>query len=762
MTQTSTIRKVSKLESVPFKVFEPLFYISLFIFPLLLGAVNLWSFAIGAVFLCGAFSVYWFSQLSDGRLVPRTQLDTGITVYLIFFLLSLVFSKIHYFSWIELYKLIVVLCAFLATRYLCRQRLQVYRLSKCLVFLGALYSMIGLLQFVGGLPKDWWNRSYFLSSVYVNHNHFAGLLNLILPISLGFVFAERDASKRALFLFLSVLMGVALVFTLSRGALVSFCVSMVFMILVLRKKRLVFGGVMPWVLFVGLVAGAVLIFGTASLEQRVGDIQRMTAEEQMSLKVRWFTWQGTLPMIRHFFWLGSGPGTFAHLFLQFRPVTLFSWRPVYALNDLLQLFAECGIFTFLAATYLTVIFFRKGLGIIRMDDSRLRIGVGSGILAGVLGLLVHGLFNFNFHIPANWLLSSVAAGLLFSMDENRFYDSEKLSGALKTLISLILLGVFVASFYLGVSHYHFWEAKALLADKQRRAALEVVQKSLQLNPYDAESYYLRGLIRLLEKDKASIEDFDEAIRRNRYEPVYDMAKARALGSLFSKMSPSELVAVFKKGIDKDPNNQELAFMTARDTFSGSAQPSSALREQAWEMLEQRQETLNGLVAFLEKKDLWQYHRKYYLKLLAVHPDVDKTGDEDLWKAVPDFSYNLSDFSSLNDQPVSHEEFFFRNGELFKKINISNPSVQITLSMKGSAVNGVWPVLYVKIDGKLVDEYYVNSKVYKKYRTKLTVAPGAHVLSLQYANDLCVGNLPSQDRNVWIQKIELQSAEVLHA
>ena len=94
----------------------------------------------------------------------------------------------------------------------------------------------------------------------------------------------------------------------------------------------------------------------------------------------------------------------------------------------------------------------------------------------------------------------------------------------------------------------------------------------------------------------------------------------------------------------------------------------------------------------------------------------------------------------------------RNGEITKNINTHKPLVKLVLRAKGNSVKNGYPTLYVKIDGRIVDEYYVNSKAYKNFYTDLKLAPGEHVLGLKYVNDLCVGKLPSEDRNVWIQKV----------
>lgn len=766
------------------RIFEFFFLTSLAVFPLFFGGVNLWGFSFGAALLCGAFAVYWFRHPLSSAGILRTDLDGWVAAYVGFFLLSLAFSKIPYFSWVELFKLAVVLCAFLATRYLCCERTQIYRLTEWFVFLGGLLSAIGLLQFVGGLQHDWWSRSHLLSSTYVNHNHFAGFLVLILPIAFGLVIAERDRSKKVFFIFLTTLMGVAFVFALSRGALVALGVSAVWMMWVLKKRALVSSAVAPFAVFLALVVCAVVVFGTESITQRVEDIRMMNQEEELSLKFRWLTWLGTLPMIRHFLWFGSGPGTFEHLFLAFRPADAFSMRPVYAHNDYLHLLAECGIFAYLAMAGLIITFFRKGLRIIRRDDSRLRIGVGSGILAGALGFLTHALFDFNFHIPANWLLLTVAAGLLFSMDEDRFYASKKLSLSLKVLISSVLLAALGAAFYLGISDYAFWEAKSLLKEHDRKGALAAVEKSLRMNPFSAESHYLKGFIRSSEKAPQAAKDLDEAIRLNGYEPVYDLARARALAPLLAG-SPTELLRPFQSALAKDPNNAVLAFTVAREILARDSARGPFLREAAEKILEKTVEldpsfsekvfqilwrhkknipkifafyerspkSLAGLVAFLEGQDLWRHHRKYHLKLLGIDPDADKQKtSDDLWRSQPSEVFALKDFSHPGPEAVNTGEFFFSNGELIKKVNIYNPLERLVLRAKGSPAKNVFPVLYVKIDGKIVDEYYINSKVFKNYYTDLKLSPGPHLLSLEYVNDVKNKGLTGEDRNVWIQKV----------
>ena len=190
-------------------------------------------------------------------------------------------------------------------------------------------------------------------------------------------------------------------------------------------------------------------------------------------------------------------------------------------------------------------------------------------------------------------------------------------------------------------------------------------------------------------------------------------------------------------------------MAARETLGPG-------REQVWRMLEQRPETLAGLVTFLETRGLWQYHRKYYLKLTGTDPDaIKRRSPADLWNHLPDDTFSLKDFSQTGGgRPAVKGDYLFTNGEVTRKINVHGALTRLVLRAKASPAKNVYPVMYVKIDGQVVDEYYMDSKGYKNYYTDMKLTPGTHLLGLQYVNDLSVGG---NDRNVGIQRVELRHA-----
>ena len=198
-------------------------------------------------------------------------------------------------------------------------------------------------------------------------------------------------------------------------------------------------------------------------------------------------------------------------------------------------------------------------------------------------------------------------------------------------------------------------------------------------------------------------------------------------------------------------------MAAKEAFGRARVKYSSLHEIAGKMFGERKETLAGLVAYLENEGLWQYHRKYHLKLLGVDPDAaKKRAPADLGPSAPEAVFFLKDFVPGDQEAMTAGELLFKSGELSKNIYIRNPLVMIVLHAKGSSARNVYPVIYVKIDGKIVDEYYVNSREYKDYTTVLELSTGEYFLTLEYANDLAIGKPVIEDRNVWIQRVELRN------
>jgi len=86
----------------------------------------------------------------------------------------------------------------------------------------------------------------------------------------------------------------------------------------------------------------------------------------------------------------------------------------HAHDDLLQLGAEGGVLALVLLAVVLVALARAAARCLRDTTDPVATGAAFGISA----LLLHGLVDFNFHIPANAALAAVLSGILFGATWN--------------------------------------------------------------------------------------------------------------------------------------------------------------------------------------------------------------------------------------------------------------------------------------------------------------------------------------------------------
>jgi O-antigen ligase len=121
----------------------------------------------------------------------------------------------------------------------------------------------------------------------------------------------------------------------------------------------------------------------------------------------------TLRMIASFPAAGCGFGAFTWVFPTFSSPEV-RLHYAHAHNDLLQLGAEGGLAALVLLVTLLVALYRSCLPAFRGALDPLATGAAFGLAA----LLVHGLVDFNFHIPANAAMAAVLAGVVFGASCN--------------------------------------------------------------------------------------------------------------------------------------------------------------------------------------------------------------------------------------------------------------------------------------------------------------------------------------------------------
>ena len=264
------------------------------------------------------------------------------------------------------------------------------------------------------------------TGTYVNKNHFAALMAMALPMLLARWALEvlpvirrgeklrehpRNAdlrlAVRILFSAGVVIVVLALLLTRSRAGIACGLVA-----LAMASAMLVWnaGSVQAKVLLIVLAASALLLgsyVGLTSVLERFGP-----DEVSLAYASRVQLAGATLRAALDFLPLGSGLGTFADVFHRYQPDRITGFID-HAHNDYAEAFLELGVAAVAAILLLALAYVARWRDLLRARRSRslgfLQISAGLGVLA----LMLHGIFDFNFHIPANAIYFSFLAGVFF-------------------------------------------------------------------------------------------------------------------------------------------------------------------------------------------------------------------------------------------------------------------------------------------------------------------------------------------------------------
>ncbi|MCL5023287.1 MAG: O-antigen ligase family protein [Nitrospirae bacterium] len=402
---------------------------------LLFGAVEPWSLALVAILASYAFISFAFSaRKPDGLFREERALGLSLGAVLLYPLFQLLplpvaaLDLVHRtfgsvitiapdhvpaFHSISLYpfatetafaRLLIYVMVFSVAAFGTGDTRRAYLLMKALAVFGFSLALFGVIQHATWNGKIYWFRELTQGGTpfgpFVNRNHFAGFIGMIIPLSLGVAFRSRTMEDRVLYGFFALVMAIGLFFSLSRGGIVSFFGGLlVFSFLSLTKGKSK-KWLIPVFVFAVVLAVYLLFLGISPVLERF-------AKTEVSGEQRLAAWQGTLAAFRDFPLFGSGLGTFQHIFKVYQPDGLYSLYD-HAHNDYLELLLEAGLFgTVLAAL---AMFFMLRV-IVNIEWTGRNLYTGAALLASITTIAIHSLVDFNLHIPSNAILFSLILGL---------------------------------------------------------------------------------------------------------------------------------------------------------------------------------------------------------------------------------------------------------------------------------------------------------------------------------------------------------------
>ncbi len=297
------------------------------------------------------------------------------------------------------------------------------------------------------VPLDWEgpHLAFALRATgpFVNPDHFANYLAMILPLALVAALLRVDLVPRAwaspvrmASMAIAFVLLCAIVLSLSRGGWISTAFSVGALVAMFfaqsEHRRAAFARhadirTLRWVALaaVGLFVFALMLIGPQG--RSLTDVRLAeTVSTGLSLSERGMLYRGTLPMIRDFPLFGVGMGAWGELFTRYVSPP---WSPFFYYrqthNDYLQFVAESGLIALLALGWL----FWRLLGRIgaamRSGDPR-KWPLLAAVVAAVIATALHELVDFNLHVPANAVLFAVLLGLGLRLATPASSDSDEL------------------------------------------------------------------------------------------------------------------------------------------------------------------------------------------------------------------------------------------------------------------------------------------------------------------------------------------------
>ncbi len=287
---------------------------------------------------------------------------------------------------------------------------QSLRQTNSLKSLGALVSAYGtsiaIFAMLQGLTPNgrlYWLRTPrfggWIYGPYVNHNHYAGLMEMLFPVPLAVAFSARATrGNRFLGGLSAMIMASTILLSGSRGGMAALAAQLVLLgVLFYQRKRSTPRCAI--LALAALVVGLVVWVGGADLTTRLGTFPQETRLE-LSGGTRINIDRDTLRMFVKKPILGWGLGTFGDVYPQYRsfPTNLILDQ---AHNDYLQLLVETGTVGFLTMLWFLYLVYRTAIIRLRTRAESADATLAAVAIVGITGILIHGLVDFNLQIPAN-------------------------------------------------------------------------------------------------------------------------------------------------------------------------------------------------------------------------------------------------------------------------------------------------------------------------------------------------------------------------
>lgn len=378
------------------------------------GAVEVWAESILEIGTAFLFLLWTFLLFRDPEIEIRRQpLNWPLLGILAAGAAQLIFhgTVSTYLTWAELLRVTAYfLILFLCTQAF-REKAELRVLVWFLVAFGFLVGLFAIIQFFTSNGKIYWVRELAAGGApfgpFVNRNHFAGFLELTAPLGLSLLVLRGTRKEQVPLVGLFVMVSVGSLFlSASRGGIAVFLCELVLLAGMAWLARS--GNVRLGAVALVLLAACALVawLGAGEMMQRFAQVRTGEVTANRRVEIVKDTWR----IFRDHPWKGTGLGTFVAVFPKYE--SYYDGKVVdHAHNDFMETISDLGIPGAICGLAFLIILAGGAFSKILEHQSSFSLAFHIGAFVACCGLLVHGLVDFNLHIPGNAFLFVVQAYL---------------------------------------------------------------------------------------------------------------------------------------------------------------------------------------------------------------------------------------------------------------------------------------------------------------------------------------------------------------
>jgi O-antigen ligase len=515
------------------------------------------------VLIFGVFAVA-LSVLLGGRVVQKVRLNWAVglfSLYVLLFLISLLASRVPGYGLSEFFTVfgLRILSMLIVAGALTKEDLPILKWGGSVVLLLSL--LIGTGAYIL-FPFDRFTGPFMNFGAFyeVYPNDYASFLLIMLPFLFYYVLKERNAKARRFFIVLAGFSFAAFALTLSRGALLSFTVALIIILLLRRLfakkvgfsknniKRVAAVFVMALLFGSGLLLGRAQYQSLANLKERV---DLYSYEGNSAIQTRMEFWRGALMMSKERPLIGLGPTSFKFNFPKYQES--FGIAQDQPHNFYIKTLAENGFLTFAAFVAFLVILTWRVVQKLKARGSVMLWTASFATLAVLGNNLVDDTLNFvAISVPFGLLLGYLMLIATKASVARRFFKAGFLKGFL--LVTTLLLFL-VASHELWFN-MHFRFGKAALADGNKEVGIMHLEYSDKMMfRRDLSKHLLNAYDGVTPENEARFVKRENLVVKILEDESYDPEMLHAAGKhLESSGALGLALDIYNKALKLDPSN----------------------------------------------------------------------------------------------------------------------------------------------------------------------------------------------------------------